>query len=126
MIRRLGVAMGGLFLLGGLLGFIPGVIKDDMYLGIFMVNTAHNLLHIASGTFFLVAAMFSETLTTWWFRIFGAFYAAMAIMGFVIGNGTILGLISNNMYDAWGHAGLALIMLVIGFAASRRTNRLRV
>jgi len=126
MIRRLGVAMGGLFLLGGLLGFIPGVIKDDMYLGIFMVNTAHNLLHIASGTFFLVAAMFSETLTTWWFRIFGAFYAAMAIMGFVVGNGTILGLISNNMYDAWGHAGLALIMLVIGFAASRRTNRLRV
>ena len=126
MIRRLGVAMGGLFLLGGLLGFIPGVIKDNMYLGIFMVNTAHNLLHIASGTFFLVAAMFSETLTTWWFRIFGAFYAAMAIMGFVVGNGTILGLISNNMYDAWGHAGLALIMLVIGFAASRRTNRLRV
>jgi len=118
--------MGGLFLLGGLLGFIPGVIKDNMYLGIFMVNTAHNLLHIASGTFFLVAAMFSETLTTWWFRIFGAFYAAMAIMGFVVGNGTILGLISNNMYDAWGHAGLALIMLVIGFAASRRTNRLRV
>jgi len=118
--------MGGLFLLGGLLGFIPGVIKDDMYLGIFMVNTTHNLLHIASGTFFLVAAMFSETLTTWWFRIFGAFYAAMAIMGFVVGNGTILGLISNNMYDAWGHAGLALIMLVIGFAASRRTNRLRV
>jgi hypothetical protein len=44
MIRRLGILMGSAFLFGGLLGYVPGVVKDGMYLGIFMVNAPHNLL----------------------------------------------------------------------------------
>ena len=41
-------------------------------------------------------------------------------MGFVVGDGIILGLISNNRYDAWGHAALALGMLLIGFAIPQK------
>jgi hypothetical protein len=40
----------------------------------------------------------------------------MAVMGFIVGDGMIFGLISNNLYDSWGHAALALILLLIGFA----------
>ena len=116
MIRKLGIVMGSAFLFGGILGFVPGVIKDGMYFGIFMVNTPHNVLHIASGAMFLIASMLESEITRWWFRIFGIFYAALAVIGLKVGTGMICGMITNNRNDAWGHAGLALTMLLIGFA----------
>jgi hypothetical protein len=120
MIKTLGMLMGSLFLLGGILGFVPGVIKDGMYFGIFMVNTPHNILHIASGTIFIIASGFGARPARLWFRIFGTVYAAITLMGFKVGDGIILGLISNNRYDAWGHAVLALGMLLIGFAIPQK------
>jgi hypothetical protein len=49
MVRKLGMLMGSLFLIGGILAFVPGVTKNDMYFGVFMVNTPHNIMHIAHG-----------------------------------------------------------------------------
>jgi Domain of unknown function (DUF4383) len=121
MIKMLGFVFGFAFLVGGALGFVPGVTQDDMYFGIFMVNTPHNILHIVSGTLFLVASVIGERVARLWFRAFGVLYGAIAAMGFVVGEGRIFGLISNNLYDAWGHAGLAVAMLLIGFAAGRET-----
>jgi Domain of unknown function (DUF4383) len=115
MIRTLGFIFGFAFLLGGALGFVPGVTKDGMYFGIFMVNAPHNILHIVSGTMFLVASISGEKTARLWFQMFGVAYGAIAAAGFLVGEGMILGLISNNLYDAWGHAGLALAMLLIGF-----------
>ncbi len=40
-------------------------------------------------------------------------------MGFKVGDGMIFNLISNNRNDAWGHAVLALIMLLIGFVTPK-------
>ena len=120
MIKTLGFVFGFAFLLGGAFGFVPGVTKDGMYFGIFMVNTPHNILHIASGMMFLIASILGERLTRLWFRMFGILYGAIAMAGFVVGEGMILGLISNNLYDAWGHAGLALSMLLIGFTVGRQ------
>lgn len=92
-----------------------------MYFGIFMVNTPHNILHIASGTTFLIACMSGPRATRLWVQVFGTFYAAITVMGFVVGDGMIFGLISNNRFDAWGHAMLALGMLLIGFAIPKQT-----
>jgi hypothetical protein len=111
--------MGSAFLFGGLLGFVPGVVKDGLYLGIFMVNTPHNVLHIASGAIFLLASIIGSWAARLWFQVFGVAYAAMAGWGFYAGDGMICGVISNNRYDSWGHAGLALMMLLIGFAIPR-------
>jgi hypothetical protein len=121
MVRGLGIFFGIAFSLGGVLGFVPGVIKDGMYFGVFMVNTPHNILHIASGSIFLVASMVGARPARLWFQIFGTFYAVIAIMGFVVGDGMIFDLISNNLCDAWGHAGLALTMLLIGFGMPKQT-----
>jgi hypothetical protein len=120
MVRSFGFLFGFAFLIGGVLGFVPGVVKDGMYFGMFMVNTLHNILHIVSGTMFLVASVIGERSARLWFLAFGVFYGAIAAMGFVVGDGMICGLISNNLYDAWGHAGLALAMLLIGFATSTK------
>ena len=121
MIRTLGMLSGILFLLGGILGFVPGITEDDMFLGIFMVNTAHSIVHTASGAIFLIASMSGSRAARLWFQIFGTVYAAVAAMGFKVGDGMILGLISNNRYDSWGHAALALVLLLIGFAIPKQT-----
>jgi Domain of unknown function (DUF4383) len=127
MIQRLGLFMGSAFLFGGLLGFVPGVVKDGMYFGVFMVNTPHNILHIASGTVFLIASMIGAGAARLWFQVFGLIYAALAAWGFEAGDGMICGVIFNNLYDAWGHAALALGMLLIGFALpNQRTGSGRV
>jgi hypothetical protein len=120
MLERLGILWGILFLLGGILGFVPGITEDDMFLGIFMVNTAHGIMHIASGAIFLIASMSGARAARLWFLIFGMVYAAVAVMGFMVGDGMICGLISNNRYDSWGHAVLALVLLLIGFTVSGR------
>jgi Domain of unknown function (DUF4383) len=119
-IKRLGIFMGSAFLFGGLLGFVPGVVKDGMYFGIFMVNTPHNVLHVVSGIIFLSASMLGAGAARLWFQVFGLIYAGIAVWGFQVGDGIICGLISNNRYDSWGHAALALAMLLIGFAPSPR------
>jgi hypothetical protein len=121
MVRTLGIIWGFLFLLGGILGFVPGITKDDMFLGIFMVNAAHSIAHIASGVIFLIASMSGERAARLWFRTFGIVYAAVSVMGFKVGDGMIFGIISNNRYDSWGHAVLALVFLVIGFAIPKQT-----
>ena len=115
--RAVGIVFGLAFLIGGILGFVPGVTTDGMYFGLFMVNTPHNILHIASGIIFVAASLAGARLARLWFQIFGALYAAIAVIGFMVGDGLVLGFISNNRYDAWGHTGLALAMLLIGFAA---------
>ena len=117
--------MGGLFLTGGILAFVPGVTKNGMYFGLFMVNTAHNIMHIVSGAIFIVASMFGAGPARLWFQLFGAFYAVLAALGFVVGDGLMFGLIMNSRFDSWGHAALALIMLFIGFVVPTRSPEIR-
>jgi len=119
--RKLGIVWGILFLLGGILGFVRGITENEMFLGIFMVNTAHSIMHVVSGAIFLAASSLGAGAVRLWFLIFGVFYAVLAGLGFKVGDGMILGLISNNRNDSWGHAGLALVLLLIGvFAPNSR------
>jgi hypothetical protein len=57
MVKALGTIWGILFLLGGILGFVPGITRGNMLLGIFMVNAAHSIVHIVSGAIFLIASL---------------------------------------------------------------------
>jgi len=114
--------MGSLFVLGGALAFVPGVTQNGMYFGLFMVNTPHNIMHIMSGAIFVIASLFGAKSARLWFKIFGAFYAVLAVIGFVVGEGLIFGLITSSYLDSWGHAVLALLMLIIGFAAPKQND----
>src|SRR5713226_7264095 len=115
MVKTLAILFGVVFLAIGILGFVPGITKDEMLLGIFMVNTVHSVIHIVSGVVFLLAGMGGAGASRMWFQIFGLIYAVVAIMGFVVGNGMIFNLISNNTADTWLHVVLAVVMLLIGF-----------
>jgi uncharacterized protein DUF4383 len=114
--KRLGILWGILFLFGGILGFVPGITRDEMFLGFFMVNTPHNILHIATGVLFLIASLIGAKPARLWFLIFGSFYVLLSLIGFEVGNGLIFGLILSSLIDSWGHAVLGLILLAIGMA----------
>ena len=92
-----------------------------MLLGIFMVNTAHSIVHIASGAVFLIASMSGAGAARLWFQLFGIVYAIVAVLGFMTPNGMLLGVISNNPADTCLHVGLAVAKLLIGFATPKQT-----
>ena len=116
MIKTMAVLFGVVFLVVGILGFVPAVTKDQMLLGIFHVNTAHNAVHLLSGVVALLCGMSGAGASRWYFRIFGLVYGAVAVMGFMAGGDTmLLGLISDNMADTWLHVGIAAVSLLLGF-----------
>src|SRR5438067_11704626 len=111
MVKTAAVLFGIVFLLVGILGFVPAVTKDEMLLGIFHVNAAHNVVHLLSGAVALAAGLSSVAAARLYFKIFGAVYALVAVLGFVQGNANLLGLISNNMADTWLHVTIAAVAL---------------
>ena len=109
---------GVVLLLVGILGFIPGITNDNqMLLGVFHVNTAHNIIHLLSGVIALWAGMTSASYAKLYFQIFGVVYALVAILGFVTGDNNVLGFIANNMADTWLHVVIAIVALFFGFGA---------
>ena len=115
MVKSAAVLFGIVFLLIGILGFVPGITDHHMLLGIFHVNAAHNVVHLLSGAAALFAGMTSAGASRIYFRVFGVIYGLVAVMGFMVGDGMLLGLISNNTADTWLHVVIAAVSLLLGF-----------
>ena len=116
MLKTAAIIFGIVFLLVGVLGFVPGITTTgQMLLGIFHVNAVHNIVHLLSGAVALITGLTSTAAARMYFRVFGIVYALVAILGFFTGNGLLLGLISNNMADTWLHVLIALVALALGF-----------
>ena len=49
MAKTLALLFGVVFLLIGILGFVPAVAPNEMLLNIFHVNAAHNAVHLLTG-----------------------------------------------------------------------------
>ena len=115
-LKKAAVVFGIVFLLVGILGFIPAVAPNEMLLGVFHVNAAHNVVHLLSGAVALACGLASAAASRLYFRIFGVVYGLVAVLGFMQGEGHLLGLISNNMPDVWLHVAIAAASLILGFA----------
>jgi len=107
--------LGAVFLLIGVLGFVPSATTDGMLLGMFHVNPAHNFVHLLSGVVAVVAGLSGGSAPLWFFRVFGIIYGLVAILGFMGGSEPVLGMIANNRADVWLHALLSLVSLILGF-----------
>lgn len=121
MVKTAAVLFGVVFILIGILGFVPGITKDEMLLGIFHVNAAHNVVHLLSGAAALFAGMTSFGASRMYFRIFGVVYGLVAVLGLMnMGQHTmLLGLISNNDAVTFLHIGIAAVSLLLGFMPAR-------
>ena len=99
MLKTAAIVFGVALVLAGILGFVPGVTNDGMLLGIFHVNTAHNLVHLISGAVALWAGFTSTAHSRTYFRVFGIIYAVVAALGFFVRDGQHAGHAEANRAD---------------------------
>ncbi|MFI7080851.1 DUF4383 domain-containing protein [Micromonospora sp. NPDC049903] len=121
------------FLLVGVLGFVPGITtnygelsfaghhSEAKLLGVFQVSVLHNLVHLAFGVIGLALAR-----SLGGARLFliggGAVYLVLWIYGLVVVDRAGANWIPVNGADNWLHLGLALGMLVLGLLLSNRAG----
>jgi hypothetical protein len=110
--RTAAIVLGVILILVGILGFIPNPLVYSEN-ALFLVNGAHNVVHIVSGIFLLVGA-YSALGSAMALRILGIVYIIIAILGFVSGD-YILGFVLNNTADNWLHVVLGIVFLAAGF-----------
>lgn len=115
MLKNIAIVFGIVFVVVGILGFIPALTPNGLLLGLFNVNTLHNIVHLATGIIALIIAMNTPAAMSMFFRVFGVIYALVAILGFVYGDQPLLGLIANNAADTWLHVIIAVFALWVGF-----------
>jgi hypothetical protein len=127
-------AVGAVFLLVGVLGFIPGVTtgyggmelaghqSHAKLIGIFEVSILHNVVHLLFGVAGLVLAR------TWagarsYLVGGGAIYVVLFLYGILIDKGTAANFVPVNTADDWLHLVLGLGMIGVGIALSRDRTR---
>ncbi len=103
--------MGLAFIAIGIWGFV-----DGQEVLIFHVNTAHNIVHIASGVLALLCGMAGEGTARAFCLTFGVVYAAVAVCGFMNVE-YINDLLHLNDAGDYLHAGIAVIFLLTGLAS---------
>lgn len=130
------LAVGAVFLLVGILGFIPGITTSfgDMnfighgseakLLGIFQVNVLHNIVHLLFGVAGLAAARAWESS-----RLFliggGVIYLVLWLYGLVIDKASVANFVSLNTADNWLHLLLGAGMIGLGAVLGRAATRTR-
>ncbi len=114
MVKTSVLVLGAALAAVGALGFVPGIAADGMLLGIFAVDTMHNVVHLASGVLAILFAMRGDDQAQLFAKGFGVVYALVAVLGFVAED-TLMSIISVNMAYHALHVVLALAFLYVGF-----------
>ncbi len=125
------MAVGVVFLLVGVLGFIPGITSDydtmqfagreseAKLLGLFQVSILHNFVHLLYGVAGLALAR------TWsgarnYLIGGGAVYLVLWLYGLVIDEESAANFVPLNSADDWLHLFLGVGMIALGVLLSRR------
>ncbi len=114
-LHKLAKLTGFIFIIIGILGFIPGVTQDGLLLGVLEVNGLHNFVHLLTGFIALGMSRKNQKVTRYFFQIAGVVYLGLALLGFGHGDQPIFGMLANNPADCWLHLTLGIIFLYIGF-----------
>lgn len=127
--QRFALAVGVVFLLVGILGFIPGITTNysDMefaghdsgaeLLGIFQVSILHNIVHVLFGLIGLWAARESAQVSIAYLIAGGIVYGVLALYGAVVDSASDANFVPLNTADNWLHLALAVGMVALGLVA---------
>lgn len=99
--------IGVILLLVGVVGFFMG----DMVLGLFGVNTLHNIVHLVTGAIFAWAGFSASAPTNDVNKWLGVIYALVGIVGFF----GVLGFLNVNAADNWLHLVIGVVSAWIGW-----------
>ncbi|MEU4804961.1 DUF4383 domain-containing protein [Actinosynnema sp. NPDC023587] len=130
-VQAAALAVGVVFLLVGVAGFIPGITTDydslsfaghhsgAKLLGIFEVSVLHNAVHLLFGIAGLALARTASGARGYLIGG-GVVYLVLWLYGLVIDHDSAANFIPVNEADNWLHLGLAIGMVALGVALSRR------
>ncbi len=120
MSKTIAIVFGVVFVLVGILGFVPNPLVGPM--GIFETNAMHNVVHLLFGIILLVVAFTAPMKSALWLKILGVVYLVIAVLGFVMApaGGELLGLVHTNMNDHWLHVVLGVVLLAAGFMGGKK------
>jgi hypothetical protein len=118
-IQKLTKWFGIILLAVGILGFIPPLAPEGKLLGIFQIDTIHNVIHVLTGLVALFSAG-SAASARGYFKIFGIVYALVTVIGFIDGE-SILGIFSINGADNILHLLITAVALYLGFSGPKPT-----
>jgi hypothetical protein len=118
------LVFGIVFAAVGVMGFMPAPPPPDapplafehghgMALGMFPVNTLHNVVHLLFAI--LGIAAWAGGWARGYFQLLAVSYGILAIMGLVPGTHTTFGLIPLWGNDVWLHGAIAAVSLYFGF-----------
>jgi len=128
-IRYFAIAAGVVYVLVGLMGFMPGInvpgppdapqmAIDSFYgylMGLFPVNVIHNLVHLAIGAWGIWGYSNGIPGSRSFARGLTVVYALFAVMGLIPGLNTAFGLVPLFGHDIWLHAGTAILAAYFGW-----------
>lgn len=132
-IQKAALAVGSVFTLVGILGFIPGITSnyesmgfaghesEALLLGIFQVSVLHNIVHLLFGLAGIAMARNAAQAKNY-LIVGGAIYLVLWLYGLLIGHESPANFVPVNSADNWLHFVLGLGMLGLGFALSRGTS----
>ncbi|MET9517905.1 DUF4383 domain-containing protein [Streptomyces sp. NPDC002994] len=129
-VQQAALLVGVVFLLVGVLGFIPGITTDydtmkfaehdseAKLLGLFQVSVLHNIVHLLFGI--VGVAMARAPLTARNFLIGGGvIYLALWLYGLFIDHDSSANFVPLNTADNWLHFALGLAMIALGVLLTR-------
>ena len=126
--------VGAVFLLVGILGFIPGITtnyaalgmagpaSDALLLGVFQVSILHNIVHLLFGVAGLLMARTPGQARSY-LLYGGIIYLVLWLYGLLIGHETAANFVPVNMADNWLHLLLGVGMIGLTLMLSRDTRR---
>lgn len=122
--RTVALVFGIVFLLVGILGFIPALTPGGALLGLFAVNGVHSIVHLLFGILGIAAATTGYSVL--YNKIGGAIYLILAIVGFIAllavpalaPNGMLLGIVMINTADNFLHLVLGAVLAGVGFGVA--------
>jgi hypothetical protein len=130
-VRTAALAVAIVFLLVGVLGFVPGITSDyssmsfaghnseAKLLGLFQVSVLHNIVHLLFGLAGLALARTASGARNYLIAG-GAVYVLLWLYGLVVGHESAANFVPVNGADNWLHLLLGLGMIALGVLTTRR------
>ncbi|MBC9731385.1 DUF4383 domain-containing protein [Streptomyces sp. TRM68367] len=131
-VQQAAMLVGIVFLLVGVLGFIPGITtsysamefasheSNAKLFGVFQVSILHNLIHLAFGVAGLALARTAPAAYSYLLGG-GAIYLVLWIYGLAVSQDSDANFVPLNTADDWLHFGLGIAMIGLALLLGRRT-----
>ena len=132
-LRTAAMVVGAVFLLVGVLGFIPGITTDydtivfagheseALLIGVFQVSILHNIVHLIFGLAGVLMARTASGARTYLVGG-GVIYLVLWVYGLLVGEMSSANFVPVNTADDWLHFVLGVGMIALGVVLGKRVT----